>query len=247
MKQVLIAGISGAIGHALAVRLLEQDPGVSIVGLCRNPSAVAFSEEHAGRILLISWEAAESSSAPATAEKLKAVVPEEAGLDTVIYAAGILHGPGMMPEKRLEDLDAQAFAHAFAVNATGFAMLIQAVSPWLRHRRFKSIVAVSAKVGSITDNGFGGWYAYRSSKAALNMLVRNLSIELPRKYRPVACVAVHPGTTLSPLSRPFTRSLAQLKVHEPGETANNLLRVAEDLTEKDNGTFLGWDGSTIPW
>lgn len=247
MNQVLIAGISGAIGHALAVRLLERDPGVSIVGLCRNPSVVAFSEEHIDRVSLIPWDAAETSSAPAAAEKLKAVVPEESGLDTVIYAAGILHGPGMTPEKRLEDLGAQAFAHAFAVNATGFAMLIQAVSPWLRHRRFKRIVAVSARVGSITDNGFGGWYAYRSSKAALNMLVRNLSIELPRKYRPVACVALHPGTTLSPLSRPFARSLAQLTVHQPEETADNLLRVAEGLTEADNGTFLGWDGSAIPW
>ncbi|MBL3557957.1 SDR family NAD(P)-dependent oxidoreductase [Marinobacter sp. JB05H06] len=246
-KQVLIAGISGAIGHALAVRLLEHDPGVSIVGLCRNPSAVTFSEEHAGRILLIPWDAAESSSTRTVVEKLKALVPVEAGLDTVIYAAGILHGPGMKPEKRLEDLDARAFAHAFAVNATGFAMLVQAVSPWLRHRRFKRIVAVSAKVGSIGDNGFGGWYAYRSSKAALNMLVRNLSIELPRKYRPVACVAVHPGTTLSPLSRPFTRSLAKLNVHEPGETAGNILKVAEGLTEDDNGAFLGWDGSAIPW
>lgn len=247
MKQVLIAGISGAIGHALAVRLLEQDPGVSIVGLCRNPSAVAFSEEHAGRVLLIPWDAAESSSAPAAAEKLKAVVPVEAGLDTVIYAAGILHGPGMTPEKRLEDLDTQAFTHAFAVNATGFAMLIQAVSPWLRHRQFKRIVAISAKVGSITDNGFGGWYAYRSSKAALNMLVRNLSIEVPRKHWPVACVALHPGTTLSPLSRPFTRSLAKLQVHEPEETADNILRILERLTENDNGTFLGWGGSVIRW
>ncbi len=247
MKQVLIAGISGAIGHALARRLLEKDSELSIVGLCRDPSSVALGEEQAARVILIPWDAAESGSARAAAEKLKEVVPEESGLDTVIYAAGILHGPGMTPEKRLEDLDAQAFAHAFAVNATGFAMLVQAISPWFRHRRFKRIVAVSAKVGSITDNGFGGWYAYRSSKAALNMLVRNLAIELPRKYRPLACVAVHPGTTLSPLSKPFTRSLAQLQVHEPEETANNILRVAADLTESDNGTFLSWDGSVIPW
>lgn len=247
MKQVLIAGISGAIGHALAERLLERDSRVSVVGLCRNPSSVAFSDEQSDWISLIPWDAAEKDSAWTAAEKLKEVVPEEAGLDTLIYAAGILHGPGMTPEKRLEDLDAEAFAHAFSVNATGFAMLVQAISPWLRHRRFKRIVAVSARVGSITDNGFGGWYAYRSSKAALNMLVRNLSIELPRKYRPLACVAVHPGTTLSPLSRPFARSLAQLQVHEPGETAENILDVAEGLTENDNGTFLSWDGSAIPW
>lgn len=247
MKQVLIAGITGAIGHALAERLLEQDPKLTIVGLCRDPSSADFRQAHAGRVMLIPWDAAETDSGEGVAGRLKELLPETSGLDMVIYAAGILHGHGMTPEKRLEDLDAQAFAHAFAVNATGFAMLVQAISPWLHHRRFKRILAVSAKVGSISDNGFGGWYAYRSSKAALNMLVRNLSIELPRKYRPLACVAVHPGTTLSSLSKPFTRSLAQLKVHEPGETAENILHVAEGLTEKDNGTFLSWDGSAIPW
>lgn len=247
MKQVLIAGISGAIGHAIAERLLRQDPELVIAGLCRDPSSVSFAEELAGRVALIPWDAAEAGSVDGVAKKLTEIMPVESGLDTVIYAAGILHGPGMSPEKRLEDLDARAFAHAFAVNATGFAMLVRTLAPWLRHRRFKRIVAVSAKVGSITDNGFGGWYAYRSSKAALNMLVRNLSIELPRKYRPLACVAVHPGTTLSPLSEPFTQSLAQLKVHEPGETAKNILRVTEQLTEENNGTFLSWDGSVIPW
>lgn len=247
MKQVLIAGISGAIGHALATKLLQSDAELSIVGLCRDPSTVSLSGEQAGRVSLTPWDAADSDSAKAVSERLTELLPIESGLDMVIYAAGILHGPGMTPEKRLEDLDARAFAHAFAVNATGFAMLVQAVSPWLRHRRFKRILAVSARVGSITDNGFGGWYAYRSSKAALNMLVRNLSIELPRKCRPVACVAVHPGTTLSPLSKPFTRSLAQLQVHSPEETAGNILRVAEGLDEDDNGTFLSWDGSVIPW
>lgn len=247
MKQVLIAGISGAIGGALAKRILEQDSEVSVIGLCRDPSSVTLGEEPAGRVTLIRWDAVEHEGAGALRERLKQALSEESGLDTVIYAAGMLHGAGMTPEKRLEDMDAQAFAHAFAVNATGFAMLVQAISPWLRHRRFKRIVAISAKVGSITDNGFGGWYAYRSSKAALNMLVRNLSIELPRKYRPLVCVAVHPGTTLSPLSKPFTRSLAQLQVHEPEETAENILRVAEGLTENENGTFLSWDGSAIPW
>lgn len=247
MKWVLIAGISGAIGHALAERLLEQDSELSIVGLCRNPSAVDVGAGTGDRVQLISWDASRSDDAEILAERLSVALPAETGIDTVIYAAGILHGPDMSPEKRLEDLDAGAFAHAFAVNATGFAMLMRAISPWLRHRRFKRILALSAKVGSISDNGFGGWYAYRSSKAALNMLVRNLAIELPRKYRPLACVAVHPGTTISPLSEPFTRSLAQLRVHQPNQTADNILRVAGNLTEDDNGAFLSWDGSVIPW
>ncbi len=103
MRQVLIAGISGAIGRALAERLLEQDSELSIVGLCRNPSSVAFNEEQAGRVTLIEWDAANKDSAGCVAEKLQEVMPGGEGLDMVIYAAGILHGPGMMPEKRLED------------------------------------------------------------------------------------------------------------------------------------------------
>lgn len=247
MKHILIAGVSGAIGRGLAEHYLAQDKNLQIVGLCRDPSALMFDSTVAARVHLIPWDAASSIDPGQIASDIDDVLAAEAGLDGVIYAAGFLHGQGIQPEKRLEDLDAEALAHAFAVNATGFAILMRAVAPWLRHRRFKTVVAISAKVGSITDNGFGGWYAYRSSKAALNMLVRNLSIELPRKCRPLACVAIHPGTTLSPLSEPFSRSLAQLKVHQPAETAKNIASVIEGLSEGNNGQFLSWDGSQIPW
>lgn len=247
MKHILIAGISGAIGKALAEHYLTADKRLEIIGLCRDPSAVTFDSGIAARVHLIPWDAASSTDPGQIASDIEQVLAPEEGLDGIIYAAGFLHGQGIQPEKRLEDLDAEALAHAFAVNATGFALLMRAVAPWLRHRRFKTVAAISAKVGSISDNGFGGWYAYRSSKAALNMLVRNLSIELPRKCRPLACVSIHPGTTLSPLSEPFSRSLAQLKVHQPAETAKNIVGVMDGLTEDSNGQFLGWDGSRIPW
>lgn len=247
MKHILIAGISGAIGQALATHYLAGDENLKIVGLCRDPSAVEFDSTLADRVDLVSWDAAAPSEFGQVAVEIERVLASEHGLDGVIYAAGFLHGQGIAPEKRLEDLNANALAHAFAVNATGFAMLLRAVAPWLRHRRFKTVAAISAKVGSITDNGFGGWYAYRASKAALNMLVRNFSIELPRKCRPLACVAIHPGTTLSPLSEPFSRSLAQLQVHQPSETAENIADVIRGLTEENNGQFLSWDGSQLPW
>jgi len=247
MKHILIAGISGAIGHALAEHYLGRDQQLQIIGLCRDPAAVSFDPAVADRVSLVPWDAAYAKDPGETGSEIARVLAAEKGLDLVIYAAGFLHGAGIQPEKRLEDLNAEALAHAFAVNATGFAILMRAIAPWLRHRRFKIVAAVSAKVGSIEDNGFGGWYAYRSSKAALNMLVRNLAVELPRKCRPLACVAVHPGTTLSPLSEPFSRSLAQLKVHQPAETAENIASVLEGLTEDSNGQFLSWDGSQIPW
>ena len=247
MPNLLIAGVSGAIGHALATHYLESDPEARIVGLCRTPDAVSFDSSHRERVSLIAWDAADTGDVDALATRIEEALPREEGLDGILYAAGFLHGQAMQPEKRLEDLTAEALGHAFAVNATGYAVLMRVLAPWLRHRRFKTVVAISAKVGSISDNGFGGWYAYRSSKAALNMLVKNFSIELPRKCRPIACVAVHPGTTLSPLSEPFSRSLAQLTVHEPQDTAKNIVSVIEGLSEENNGQFLSWDGSELPW
>ena len=247
MKRVVIAGVSGAIGGALATRLLERDSQTRVIGLCRDPEKAPESLRTHEQGAVLPWDA-ESSTAPGNvAEALESLLSREDGIDSVIYAAGLLHGPDMFPEKRLEDLDSQSMARAFAVNATGFGLLTQALLPWLRHRDFKRVVAISAKVGSITDNGFGGWYAYRSSKAALNMLVRNLSIELPRRCKPIACVSLHPGTTESALSEPFSQSLAKLKVHTPEETAANLLEVLDGLGEDDNGRFLSWDGSQLPW
>lgn len=247
MKRIVIAGVTGAIGGALALRMLERDPDTRVVGLCRNPDAAPESLRADERCTLLSWDAEDPGSPRAVAEALAPLMGRDEGIDTFIYAAGLLHNGEMFPEKRLEDLEPASMARAFAVNATGFGLLARVLLPWLRHRRLKRVVAISAKVGSITDNGFGGWYAYRSSKAALNMLVRNLSIELPRRCKPVACVALHPGTTESALSEPFSQSLARLTVHKPGATADNLLQVLDSLSEKENGRFLSWDGSELPW
>ncbi|EMP54146.1 short-chain dehydrogenase/reductase SDR [Marinobacter santoriniensis NKSG1] len=241
MKQVLIAGASGAIGSALASRVLEHHPEAHVIGLCRTPKAF----ESGDRCKSLYWDA-ETDSHADIAEKMADVVGDS-GLDTVIYAAGLLHDHSLFPEKRLEDLNAEAMARAFMVNCIGFGTLMKGLMPHLRHRRFKRIIALSAKVGSIEDNGFGGWYAYRCSKAALNMLVRNLSVELPRRCKPVSCIALHPGTTLSPLSEPFQQTLSRLRVHSPDDTADNLWRVIDALTEEDNGYFYSWDGSRLPW
>lgn len=247
MKRIVIAGVSGAIGGALATALRERDPEATVIGLCRKPERAPEALRAHGRGGVLAWDAGNVDSPASVAEALEPLLEQKEGIDTFIYAAGLLHGPAMFPEKRLEDLDADSMARAFAVNSTGFALLVQALLPWFRHRDFKRIAAISAKVGSIGDNGFGGWYAYRSSKAALNMLVRNLSIELPRRCKPAACVSLHPGTTESALSKPFSQSLAKLTVHTPAETAANLIRVLETLDERDNGRFLSWDGSELPW
>jgi NAD(P)-dependent dehydrogenase (short-subunit alcohol dehydrogenase family) len=242
----VIAGISGAIGSALAQQYLEAWPEQPVIGLCRHPERVPEELRQDSRVHLVPWQAecpADGLDDAAVGDVLSAA----GGLQNLIYAAGLLHDDTLFPEKRLEQLSAESLARAFQVNCTGFGLLVQALAPWLRGKQFKRVAAVSAKVGSISDNHLGGWYAYRCSKAALNMMVRNLSVELPRRYGPIACVALHPGTTRSALSEPFSQSLANLKVHEASETASNLYRILASLSEADNGRFIHWDGSDLPW
>lgn len=247
MKRIVIAGASGAIGAALAHAMLDHDPDARVVGLCRDPATAPASLRREARVTLLPWDATAEGSLTAVTDALATVIPAKEGIDTLVYAAGLLHSATLFPEKRVEDVSAEALSKAFAVNATGFALLVRSLIPWLRHREFKRIAAVSAKVGSITDNRLGGWYAYRSSKAALNMLVRTLAVELPRRCKPVACLALHPGTTESTLSEPFRQSLAKLTVHSPAQTAEHLLAVLREVGGEDNGRFLSWDGSELPW
>ncbi|MEC7815078.1 MAG: SDR family oxidoreductase [Pseudomonadota bacterium] len=242
----VIAGVSGAIGSALARRYLETYPDQPLIGLCREPGAApAFLRDHPS-VTLVSW----STDAPvpnALGDAVADALGKEGKIHTFIYAAGLLHEPGLFPEKRLEDLDGDHLMRVFQVNCVGFGLLVQALLPRMRGKHLKRIAAISAKVGSISDNGLGGWYAYRCSKAALNMLVKNLSVELPRRLSPVACVALHPGTTESALSEPFQQSLAKLTVHTPNQTADNLFPILERLTDQDNGRFISWDGNDLPW
>ncbi|PSF10471.1 SDR family NAD(P)-dependent oxidoreductase [Marinobacter halophilus] len=242
----IIAGISGAIGSALAERYLQAWPEQSLIGLCRHPEQAPEVLQQDPRVHLRAWDAGAPGQMLAESDMI-ALLQAYGGLEDLIYAAGLLHDETMFPEKRLDELSADNLARAFQVNCIGFGMLVQSLAGALRGKQLKRIVAVSAKVGSISDNRLGGWYAYRCSKAALNMMVKNLSVELPRRYAPIACVALHPGTTRSALSKPFSQSLANLKVHNPSETADNLFKVIGLLSENDNGRFISWDGKDLPW
>ncbi len=246
MRRVVIAGISGGIGKALASELLANAGVEEIIGLCRQPGELELPECVKDRTRILSWQVTADSAAELAAS-LATVLSAKKSVDTVIYCIGVLHGPGFGPEKRLEELDAAAMAQAFQINATGFAMLIQALKPWLSRSGYVRIAALSAKVGSISDNRLGGWYTYRASKAALNMLVRGIAIEMGRVLPEVACVAIHPGTTITPLSKPFTRSLETLQVHSAQATAQNIVRQLQAVTPADNGSFINWDGARLPW
>jgi NAD(P)-dependent dehydrogenase (short-subunit alcohol dehydrogenase family) len=223
--RALVLGASGAIGGALA-RQLEADArcaGVTRLGRGSTP-AVDFDDE---------------ASIAAAAVALKARGP----FHLIVNAAGLLHTPQAMPEKRLGQLGYAQMEATFRANAFGPAMVLAHFAPLLDPER--GVLAVlSAKVGSIGDNRLGGWYSYRASKAALNMFVKTAAIEVQRSQPRAVLVALHPGTVDSALSAPFRgREIGRT----PAEAAADLLRVIDSLTPADTGSFRAYDGATLPW
>ena len=144
-------------------------------------------------------------------------------------------------------LDAASLAALFATNAIGPALVAKHLLPLTPRDRSSLFAALSARVGSIGDNRLGGWYGYRASKAALNMMIRNLAIE-QRRTRPLSvCVALHPGTVQTALSAPFQASVRPERLFTPAHSAEALMRVMECLGPEDSGGFFAWDGAAIPW
>ncbi len=244
----LVVGASRGIGLAF-VRRLARTPGVETVWAgCRSPRESDALEDLAsdhGSVRPIALDVTDENSLAAAAETIGA---RERPLNLVINCAGILHGPqGMFPERRLREIRPDWLARAFQVNATGVVLLARHVEELLPRRARAVFASLSARVGSIGDNRLGGWYAYRASKAAQNMLLRNLSIELPRRARGALVVALHPGTTDTDLSRPFQASVPPDKLFSPDRAAGQLLAVIDGLEPADNGGFFAWDGRPVPW
>jgi len=236
-----VVGASGGIGAAVTQQLC-QDPSVDAVyAFARRtvPIAQGTHTKLSMHELDMLDEAAVARAAAAIGRKL----------DLVFVATGLLHddAEGLQPEKTWRSLDADALARVYAVNAIGPALLAKHFLPTLARDRKAVFAAISARVGSISDNGLGGWHAYRASKAALNQLLKTLSIELARKNPTALCVGLHPGTVDTGLSKPFQRGVADGKLFTPDFSAQSMLSVLDGLTPEDSGGLFAWDGQRIPF
>jgi NAD(P)-dependent dehydrogenase (short-subunit alcohol dehydrogenase family) len=168
-------------------------------------------------------------------------------LRLVICTAGLLHGGSLQPEKRLLQVNRDNLRRSFELNAFGPLLLAKALEPALPRDLPLHFASLSARVGSITDNRLGGWYAYRAAKAAQNQLLRTLAIEWRRRL-PLACVtALHPGTTATGLSEPFRSSVPASGLFSPERAAEQLLEVLAMRNAEQSGGFVAWDGQPIPW
>lgn len=221
----LVAGASGAIGQA-CVRLLRTDPRCArVIELSRHSTPALRLDDEA--------------SLAGCAQHLA----NQAPLHLVIDATGALTIDGNKPEKRLEELQAAQLQRAMMINAIGPALLLRHLQPLLASGERVIWAKLSARVGSIEDNHKGGWYGYRASKAALNMLLQTAAIELARR-RPLAVVAaLQPGTVRSALSAPFVGDAALA----PDESAAGLLATLDGLEANGRAHFVDYRGGVIPW
>ena len=166
-------------------------------------------------------------------------------LDLVIVANGMLHSKEIMPEKSIKELSRYKFQQLFEVNTIVPSLIAKHFLPHL-NRDYPSIfAALSARVGSISDNELGGWYAYRASKAALNMIIKNAAIEMSRRNQKAIIVGLHPGTVDTDLSRPFHKNIPVEQLLTPHQSVTRLLEVLASLTADQSGKCFAWDGKEI--
>ena len=244
----MVIGANRGIGLAL-VRAQLRNQGVRQLIATYRPGAdlralAPLSQHHGSRLDLVPLDVADDGS---IARFSRYLLRQKGGIDVTIHAAGILHEDGIEPEKSFADCNAANLKRLFAVNSVGPLMAAGALLPAQSRKRRFTFVALSAMVGSISDNRLGGWYGYRASKTALNQFIKTLANECRFKYPNASIVAVHPGTTDTELSRPFQRSVKPGKLYSPDQTASRILKVIEDIDQDQSGQFINWDGSRIPW
>ncbi|MFC4701696.1 SDR family NAD(P)-dependent oxidoreductase [Glaciecola siphonariae] len=239
-SKVLVIGASGGIAQALIKQLNDDTSVDDVVTVSRQ--AVAETSSKQRHVQLDSTDESQ----------IKAFVNEQKRqfhFTHIICCTGILHssdGKTLKPEKRSEDMSGEQFAEYFRVNTVVPAM-------WIKHavhiveKDGATITVFSARVGSISENGLGGWYGYRASKAALNMVVKTAAIEYKRRSPKTVLVCYHPGTVDTELSKPFQANVKPEKLFTPAFTAQQLMNHTQALDPEQSPYYIDWDGQKINW
>ena len=168
-------------------------------------------------------------------------------LRLVLNATGRLHSEKLNPEKRLQHINKENLIESFSINAFAPILLAKTIEEFINKELEFNFASISARVGSITDNKTGGWYAYRAAKSAQNQLFKSLSIEWARKYPKAIITLLHPGTVNTNLSKPFHKFVPKDKLFSPQKTSSYLIDILLHQKPTDSGKFIAWDGTEIPW
>lgn len=234
---VAIVGASGGLGNAFVEHFLTQDNVHKIHAFSRSQSTFDHEKIVNHTIDITKEESVENAILSAG---------DDLFFDIVIIATGFLHGDDIAPEKSMRDLSMHSFEEVFAINTFGPAMCAKYFLPRLRRDRKTVFACLSARVGSISDNELGGWYAYRASKAALNMILKNAAIEMARRYKEACIIGLHPGTVDTSLSKPYQGQVKGPKLFTAEYSSACLLNIINHVTPEQSGKVLAWDRKEVP-
>jgi NAD(P)-dependent dehydrogenase (short-subunit alcohol dehydrogenase family) len=242
LDSVVIIGARGGIGNAFVESIIQTTSTTRIIttsrdeGWCEEPCNERI---HRHKLDVTNEESIESLA--------KFIVSKSYNLKLVLNCTGILHRHDARPERTWREFDLDWMRAVFDVNALGTGLLIKHLIPLMPRSERAIFMTLSARVGSIADNKLGGWYSYRASKAAQNMIVKTASIEARYRRPELILASLHPGTVDTALSEPFTARVKPEKLFTPVYSCERLSEVMRSLTPADSGEFFAWDGSTIQW
>jgi NAD(P)-dependent dehydrogenase (short-subunit alcohol dehydrogenase family) len=226
----IVVGASGGIGGAFADALQEEGQFDDVIRMSRSNQAT---------------EQLDITNEQSIIDAARSLQHRSIAPSLIFVATGLLHNEKQGPEKSLRELNSDWLIENYKVNAVGPALIAKHFLPLMPKDRVTKFAVISARVGSISDNRLGGWYGYRASKAGLNMMIRNLSIEWSRINKRSIIVALHPGTVDTALSEPFQANVPSGKLFDTERSALQLLDVLDELKPADSGKFFAWDGEEI--
>ena len=235
----IVIGARGGIGAAFADAIEQSHPSNVVWRTARDATALTGHNTNTESLDLTN-----EGSIISFVTRLK---DEGVQPDVVINCTGLLHSSTVDPEKTWRHLDIDTMRRVFDVNTFGVALLGKHLLPLMPRKQRSVFATLSARVGSIGDNRLGGWYSYRASKAAQNMIVKTLALEASRRWKQLICVALHPGTVDSELSAPFSSRVPEHKLFTPVQSCGYLMDVIQQLTAEQTGGFFAWDGQAIEY
>ena len=247
VSSVLILGASGGIGSAMVDEVLKQNPEANIYRFARDLTKLKpIAGKNHGEVMDFSWDLNEPNIFEEALDQMqKNSDVAKLKFDLVFIATGFLHDENQQPEKSYKQLSADHLHRSFQLNAVGPIVMLQSLLQRIDMKHSCKIGVLSARVGSISDNRMGGWHSYRASKAALNMLLKNMAIELNRSKSQITLVGLQPGTTDTELSKPFTKRIDSSCLQTPEFTAHKLYQVLQNLTPCESGKLFDFNGEVF--
>lgn len=232
----IVVGAGSTIAQAIIEQLTASPDCQQIIALSRHQSFASAKVT-----------AIHSQYDEASIEQTCAQLTLSHPVARVFICQGILHQDTLEPERKIEAITAQNMLTVFHANTVIPSLWLKYLVPHLHGSAPCKVAMFSARIGSISDNHLGGWYSYRASKAALNMMVQSFAIELARRAKNVKLLAFHPGTTDTPLSEPFQRSVPQDKLFTPEFVATQLLSLMANLAVDGQASYMDWNHQPIDW